>query len=218
MIFLLFLWSIFWRSTKSNAFIVMYKVGLTGGIGSGKTTIGKIFEILGVPVYNSDLRARYLINHHPEIIKAYQSFFGSDVYSNGELDRARVADVVFKNVDLLNQVQAIVHPFVHEDFCIWADQQTASVLLKESAVLFEGGGVSSMDDVLTVTAPLNLRIQRVADRDQVSEEEVMTRVNNQWSDEKKMALSRYVIHADDSHLVIPQVLDVYQQMVAIGLK
>lgn len=194
----------------------MYKVGLTGGIGSGKSTVGRIFDILGVPVYNSDLRARHLINQHPDIIEAYQSFFGSDIYSNGELDRAKVAEVLFKDGDLLNKVQDIVHPIVHEDFKTWVELQKSPFVMKEAAVLFEGGGASTVDDVLTVTAPLNLRIQRVVNRDQVSEREVQERVNNQWSDEKKVALSRFVIHADDVRLVIPQVLEVYQQIVTIG--
>ena len=190
----------------------MYKVGLTGGIGSGKSTVGKIFENLGVPVYNSDLRARNLIDKHPDIIVAYQLFFGSDIYTRGVLNRARVAEMLFNNDDLLQKVQAVVHPIVHADFNSWVQLQCCSVVMKEAAVLFEGGGVGTVDDVLTITAPLNLRIQRVVNRDHTSEKEVMDRVKNQWSDEKKIALSRYVIHADDRQLVIPQVLDVYRQI------
>jgi dephospho-CoA kinase len=192
----------------------MYKVGLTGGIGSGKSTVGKIFQNLGVPVYNSDLRARVLIQEHPDIIAAYQLFFGSDVYNNGVLDRSRVADRLFKDSNLLLKVQAIVHPIVNEDFNRWVLLQRGSVVMKEAAVLFEGGGFDTVDDVLTVSAPLNLRIQRVVNRDHCSEREVMDRVNNQWSDDKKIALSRYVIYADDCRLVIPQVLEVYRQMVS----
>jgi dephospho-CoA kinase len=192
----------------------MYKVGLTGGIGSGKSTVGKIFQNLGVPVYNSDLRARVLIQEHPDIIAAYQLFFGSDVYNNGVLDRSRVADRLFKDSNLLLKVQAIVHPIVNEDFNRWVLLQRGSVVMKEAAVLFEGGVFDTVDDVLTVSAPLNLRIQRVVNRDHCSEREVMDRVNNQWSDDKKIALSRYVIYADDCRLVIPQVLEVYRQMVS----
>jgi dephospho-CoA kinase len=192
----------------------MYKVGLTGGIGSGKSTVGKIFQNLGVPVYNSDLRARVLIQEHPDIIAAYQLFFGSDVYNNGVLDRSRVADRLFKDSNLLLKVQAIVHPIVNEDFNRWVLLQRGSVVMKEAAVLFEGGGFDTVDDVLTVSAPLNLRIQRVVNRDHCSEREVMDRVNNQWSDDKKIALSRFVIYADDCRLVIPQVLEVYRQMVS----
>ena len=194
----------------------MYRVGLTGGIGSGKSTVGKIFENLGVPVYNSDLRARVLIQQHTDIIAAYQAFFGSDIYTNGVLNRSRVAELLFNNGDLLQKVQAIVHPIVNDDFNNWVQLQTGSVVMKETAVLFEGGGVDTVDDVLTVTAPLNLRIQRVVTRDHLSEKEVMDRVNSQWSDEKKIALSRYVVYADDCQLVIPQVLDVYRQIVWVS--
>lgn len=194
----------------------MYKVGLTGGIGSGKSTIGRIFQNLGVPVYNSDLRARLLIQEHPDIIAAYQTFFGADIYNDGVLDRTRVAIILFNNGDLLNKVQAIVHPIVNDDFNKWILFQKGPVVIKEAAVLFEGGGVDTVDDVLTVTAPLNLRIQRVVNRDHCSEKDVMDRVKNQWSDEKKMALSRYVIYADDNQLVIPQVLEIYWQIVGIN--
>ncbi len=194
----------------------MYKVGLTGGIGSGKSTVGKIFENLGIPVYNSDLRARILIQEDPYIIAAYQKFFGAEIYNQGVLDRSRVAALLFNNGDLLQKVQAIVHPVVNNDFNNWVQFQSGSVVMKEAAVLFEGGGVHTVDDVLTVTAPLNLRIQRVVTRDHISDKEVMDRVNKQWSDEKKIALSRYVVYADDCQLVIPQVLDVYRQIVLVS--
>jgi len=180
----------------------MYKVGLTGGIGSGKTTIGKIFENLGVPVYNSDNRARVLINEHPQIIEAYKLFFGSDIYNNGNLNKARVASILFTNRDLLKKIEKIVHPIVYADFEKWVGTQNSRVVIKEAAVLFESGGQKSVDDVITVTAPIDVRIQRVIKRNGFTRQEIISRINNQWSDKKKIALSKYVIYADESQLVV----------------
>ena len=183
-----------------------YKVGITGGIGSGKSTVCRIFELLGLPVYYSDLCAKQLIHENDEIITLYKRLFGEKIYSSGQLNRAKVAEIIFNNPTIKKEVEDVVHPIVRNDFNKWANMQHGHVVLNEAAILFESGSYQFMDAVITVTAPVNLRIGRVLDRDGVSEKEIKARINNQWPDEKKCALSQYVIECDNKQMVIPQVL------------
>ena len=185
------------------------KIGVTGGIGSGKSTVCRFFEVLGVPVYDSDVRAKQLIHTNADLIRLYKSFFGEDIYVNGRLNRAKVADLLFRDPSLLKRVEAAVHPLVRADFEAWANNQNCGLVINEAAVLFEGGSYKFMDKIITVVAPVDLRIQRVKRRDNASSEAIRSRMNNQWCDEQRIARSDFTVFADDRQVVIPQILKIW---------
>lgn len=192
----------------------MIKVGVTGGIGSGKTTVCRIFESLGVPVYYADIRAKDLIVENQQLRSGYQRLFGRDVYTrNGRLNRALVAEKIFNDQALLQQVNDLVHPVVHNDFQQWCNKQTASYVIEEAAVLIESGGYRFMDKVILVTASEKIRINRVMDRDGNSRAKVEERINNQWDEEQLRRYSDFEVKADDVHLVIPQILNIHNQLI-----
>lgn len=190
-----------------------FRVGITGGIGSGKSTVSRIFELLGLPVYYSDLRARVLMESHPQVRSLYKHLFGDDVYATGQLDRKRVAAQLFNNPGIKTEVEQVVHPIVRNDFEQWTSQQKSGIVLNEAAIMFESGSYRYMNAVILVTAPQELRIHRVMKRDGLSRDEVMTRIKTQWPEEKKQVLSQYLVVCDDVQLVIPQVLNIYKQIV-----
>lgn len=188
------------------------KIGLTGGIGSGKSTICRIFEILNVPTYNSDLKAKELIHIHPTLVELYKSYFGGDIFYGGTLNTKIVSEILFKEPHVLQAIQKVVHPIVRSDFSVWAHQQKNAFVINEAAVLFEGGSYVDMDLMITVVAPVELRLSRVIKRSGLTESEVRARMDNQWSDKKKELLSDFVIYADDRQLVTPQVLEIYNKL------
>ena len=188
------------------------KVGITGGIGSGKTTVCKIFESLGIPVYYADNEAKRLIEEHPRLVSGYKKLFGDEVYRNGKLNKQLVAKVIFEDNKLLNKVNALVHPVVREDFIGWVNKQCAPYVIEEAAVLLESGGHHFLDKVLLVTAPETVRIARVIKRDGVASEEVLKRIRNQWPDEKRRRFCDYEVLADEKHLVVPQILKIHSEL------
>ncbi len=192
----------------------MKKIGITGGIGSGKSTVCKIFESLGVPVYYTDNEARSLTNHHPDIINGFRNLFGDEIYINGELNRKKVGESVFRDKNLLADLNKLIHPIVAEHFDNWFQQHSNSAyILKEAAILFESGAYKQVDKIITVTAPIELRIKRVMERDGISEGEVMDRINNQWNDQEKIKMSDFIVYCDDVELVIPQVIKIHKNII-----
>lgn len=183
----------------------MKKVGLTGGIGSGKTTVARILETLGFPVYYSDDRAKELMRSNPEIRDGLISIFGQGVYQNGELNRPFLAGKIFQDEELKAKVNALVHPVVREDFDRWSQSINSAVVFNEAAILFETGAYKRMDLNVLVSAPKELRISRVINRDQISEQEVTARINNQWPDEEKIKLADYVLINDDRNPLLDQI-------------
>ena len=172
----------------------MMTVGLTGGIGSGKSTVAKFFESFGVPVYTADERAKKLM-HNPDIMIAIKALLGEGAYSpQGSLNRKYVADIVFNNSDFLQKLNNIVHPEVAKDFKFWAQAQDAPYVVKEAAILFENGQYAFSDFNILVTAPKKERLARVMRRDNADEKEVLLRMEKQWPDEKKAPLADFVIH------------------------
>ncbi|MGQ1784963.1 dephospho-CoA kinase [Saccharicrinis sp. GN24d3] len=191
----------------------MIKVGVTGGIGSGKTTVCNIFKTLNVPVYSADQEARYLTDSHPDIIAGVKALFGADIYVNGQLDRKKVGSLVFANKELLTGLNNIVHPVVARHFKDWlAHNQHHPYILKEAAILFESGANKHVDKVIMVTAPRDIRVRRVMRRDNFTEKEVIGRMNNQMSEKEKVSWSDYVIRCNDKELVIPQVLEIHKSL------
>ncbi|MFQ3336200.1 MAG: dephospho-CoA kinase [Flavobacteriales bacterium] len=190
----------------------MKLIGITGGIGSGKSTIAKVFMSIGYPVYNSDTRAKELINSNEELINSIKLSFGNDIYNSNGLDRKKMASIVFNNPEKLELLNSIIHPAVGEDFEKWVDSQNTSFILKEAAILFETGIYRSLHKTILVSAPQETRIERVIKRDNTNQEEVLSRMNNQWSEEKKTELADYVIDNSGNKLVIPQVLEIIKQI------
>lgn len=191
----------------------MKTVGITGGIGSGKTTVCKIFELLQVPVYYADEQARSITDSDLDVVSKIQKLFGNDVYESNRLNRPKVAAIVFSNPEMLQQLNAIVHPAVDASFCKWKNQhQNVPYIIKEAAILFESGMFASIDYLVTVSAPVELRIARIIKRDRMLREQVLDRMKNQWPDEKKIALSHQTIYCDEQQLVIPQVLNLHYKL------
>lgn len=189
-------------------------VGLTGGIGSGKSTVGKIFSTLGVPVYNADLEARWLSDNDPVIIDGLVALFGEDIYRAGMLQRPVLAEYVFNDADLLQKVNEIIHPVVEKHFLEWASQfGHLPYVVKEAAILVENGGWQRVDHLILVVAPEELRIQRVQRRDGASYDQVQARIRNQMADSEKLKYANSVINCDEHHLVIPQVINIHQKLI-----
>jgi dephospho-CoA kinase len=180
-------------------------VGLTGGIGSGKTTVAKMFQELGVPIYIADLEARTITNH-PETLQLIEQQFGLAIIQNGQLNRAAMADLVFNNSEKLQQLNAIIHPLVSKHFQEWLKVNADAVyVIKEAAILFETNNHLSCDFVITVTAPLEVKIVRVQKRDNASRQEIENRIKNQWLDAERIVLSDFVINNDNFDLTRKQV-------------
>ena len=192
----------------------MIKAGITGGIGSGKTTVCKIFEVLGVPVYYADDRAKELITTDVSLIKKIKKLLGDDVYdAENNINKKRIAAVVFNFPEVLEQYNAIVHPAVFDDAEKWMRRhQQFDYILEEAALLFETGTYQKLDTIICVTAPLEVRIERIKKRDGLSEEEILARIANQMPEEEKISLSDYVIYNDGSTPLIRQVLRIHEKL------
>lgn len=168
-------------------------IGLTGGIGSGKTTIANLFRAAGVPVFIADDEAR-MISQTPEIIAAIKNAFGSTIFDDDKLNREKLSQIVFGNPEQLKLLNAIIHPAVKKHFDIWVlNYKKAPFVIYEAAILFESGSFKNCDFIITVTAPLEERIKRVIQRDKTTREQVLKRINAQWNDEQRMEKSDFVI-------------------------
>jgi dephospho-CoA kinase len=193
----------------------MLKVGLTGGIGSGKSTVAKVFETLGIPVYYADDAAKKLMNEDAELKKKITDLFGADVYKNHQLNRQHLAQIVFNNPDKLAQLNALVHPATIQDAAEWMKKQTTLYCIKEAALIFESDAHKSLDYVIGVYSPTQLRILRVMLRDNITEQQVKQRISKQMNEETKMGLCKFVIKNDEESLIIPQVLKIHQQLIGL---
>lgn len=187
----------------------MKKIGITGNMGSGKSTVAKIFMQLGFPVYDADSRAKAIMVTNPELINSIRSLFGPMAYlENGELNRGYISELAFRQPEKLRLLNEIVHPAVRTDFTTWAASQTVSLVVKEAALMIESGSFHDLDALILVRAPLELRIQRAMARDGKTKEEVELRLKNQMSEEDKVPFAQFQIHNDEKHLLIPQVYEV----------
>ncbi|MFZ1694718.1 MAG: dephospho-CoA kinase [Flavobacteriales bacterium] len=184
----------------------MLRIGLTGGIGSGKSTVARVFEVLGIAIYHADERARALMAERADVRDALVARFGPAIFKEGMLDRAAFAAIVFRDRDALQAVNAIVHPAVRADFDQWASLQDGPYVVMEAALMVENEGWKRFDRVITVACPEQERIKRVMLRDAVSEDQVRARMQHQATDESRAAIAHFVIRNDGHELVIPQVL------------
>jgi dephospho-CoA kinase len=196
----------------------MLKIGITGGIGSGKTTVAKVFETLGIPVYYADDEAKRIMNEDEELKKKIIAIFGDESYENGKLNRAYLASIVFNDSYKLDLLNSFVHPATIKDAEQWMQNKKAPYALKEAALLFESGAAKNSDYVIGVTAPKHLRIKRVMERDKATRDEVLKRINRQIEEDIKMKLCDFLIVNDEQQPVIPQVLTLHEKLLTLTQK
>lgn len=198
--------------------LIMFTVGLTGGIGSGKTTVARIFEQLGVPVFYSDREARELTDNDPHIRQTLSTWYGKEIYTDQGLDRKLLASIIFQDEKERNRVNELIHPAVRRKFVQWASESKAPYVINEAAILFETGAYHTFDKNVLVTAPEPVRVQRVVDRDDANEKEVRSRISGQWPDEKKIPLADYIIDNGGEKMLIPQVLTIHEDIIRQSVK
>jgi dephospho-CoA kinase len=194
----------------------MLRVGLTGGIGSGKSTIGRIFESLGVPVLYADIVGKDLMNTNPELIAAIKQHFGEEAYTDNRLNRSYLAGIVFKEKEKLELLNSLVHPATINYSTQWMQRQVAHYVIKEAALLFESGSQANLDYVIGVSAPQYLRIYRAIHRDGLTREQVLDRMDKQLDESMKLKLCDFVVVNDDQHPVLEQVLQLHEQLCTLA--
>ena len=194
----------------------MLKIGLTGGMGSGKTIVSRIFSVLGVPVFYADDAAKTVMNEDPELKQKIMSLFGAEAYLEDQLNRKYISSIVFNDPFKLEQLNVLVHPVTIAAADKWMQEQTSPYVIKEAALMFEAGAAAHLDYVIGVFAPQAMRIQRAMQRDGITREEALARINNQVDDNIKMKLCDFVIVNDEQQPVLPQVLKLHEKFLAIA--
>lgn len=192
----------------------IFKLGVTGGIGSGKTTVCRVFGVLGIPVFSADTEAREVMDIDTGIMLRINTIAGKNLYSTGTLDRTELARLIFNNNSLLEKVNALVHPVVFSRFREWVRKQDAPYVIMEAAILFESGAHKIVDRILTVVAPVEERIERVIGRNSLSRDQVIERMRNQISDEERISLSDYVINNSENDTIIPEILKIHEELLS----
>ena len=195
---------------------MVLRVGLTGGIGSGKSTVAQIFEVLGIPVYYADIEAKKLMNENAELRSAIIKNFGKEAYSNETLNRKHIASIVFSDPVKLELLNSIVHPATKKDGEDWMHRQTTPYAIHEAALIFEAKVADRLDHVIGVSSPRELRIKRAMERDTVTREEILKRMGKQLDEEIKMSKCDFVIVNDEQQLLIPQVLEIHQKLITLS--
>lgn len=196
----------------------MLKIGITGGIGSGKTTVCKVFELLGVPVFYADDVAKSIMYTDPILKRGVLDAFGENSYTqSGDLNRSYISSIVFNDKHELEKLNSLVHPAVFRAFDTWVlSQSGASYVIKEAALLYESDAYKMCDQSILVISPIETRISRVKARDGISAEDIQLRMNRQFSDEEKMRFADHILMNDEKQLLIPQIIQLHQQFLMIG--
>jgi dephospho-CoA kinase len=189
------------------------RLGVTGGIGSGKTSVCRVFNVLGIPVFSADPEARIIMETDRRVISAIKSIGGCNIYGDGVLNRKELAKLMFNNQEILKKVNHAVHPVVLEQFGKWEKLQVAPYVIMEAAILFESGAANLVDRILTVVAPFEERIDRVVKRNTLTREQVIDRIKNQMDDEEKIKKSHYVIDNSDNLMIIPAILKIHEEII-----
>ena len=188
------------------------KLGITGGIGSGKTTVCRVFNVLGIPVFSADPAARQIMETDEKIIRGINSIAGKDLYVNGSLDRLELATLIFNDKSLLKKVNSLIHPVVFDHFIRWEKEQTTPYVIMEAAILFESGASKLVDKIATVVVPIEERIDRVICRNRLSRKQIMERIRNQMDDETRIKLSDFVIPNSENDMIIPVILKIHKDL------
>ncbi|MCL2133037.1 MAG: dephospho-CoA kinase [Bacteroidales bacterium] len=193
----------------------MFKVGLSGGIGSGKTTVSKVFQTLGIPVFYADATVKSLYETDTRLQEAMVNLFGPTIYEQGQLQTQVLARHIFNDDRLLQEVNALTHPLAARAFTVWTQAQKAPYVLLEAAILFESGMAAEMDLMISISAAESVRITRAAQRDGSSEEEIRQRISKQWSDEQRNAKADYVIINDNKEALLPQIITIHEKILTL---
>jgi len=188
------------------------KLGVTGGIGSGKTTVCRIFNVLGVPVFDADKAAKQIMDTDKNMMTSLNSIVGKDLYLTGTLNRTELAKLIFNDTTLLAKVNSLVHPAIYDLFKGWVTEQNTPYVILEAAILFESGGTKHLDRILSVVAPVEDRIKRVIKRNSLTKEEVLDRIRNQMEDEARIKLSDYVIVNSENEMIIPSIMRIHTEI------
>ena len=196
--------------------MTMKKIGITGGIGSGKSYVSDIIKSMGFPVYHSDESAKSLMESNPVIKEGLLLLFGESIYEKGELNKKKLAELIFESPELREKVNAIVHPIVRADFAQWASNQSQEIVFNEAAILFETGAHTNFDAIILVIAPEAIRINRVMKRENCSRALVLKRIHSQWSDEQKSGLANFQIINDSVSPLLIQVEKVLEKISALN--
>lgn len=191
-----------------------FKLGVTGGIGSGKTSVCRVFTVLGIPVFSADAEAKDIMDNDKSIIKRINSYAGKNLYPDGKLDRTMLATLIFNDSSLLEKVNSLVHPIVFEHFRGWELEQTTPYVIMEAAILFESGASGLVDKIATVVAPIEERVDRVIHRSSLSREQVMERMRNQMDDYERIKFSDYIIPNSETDMIIPAILEINNDILA----
>ena len=191
------------------------KLGITGGIGSGKTTVCKVFSVLGAPVFSADEEAKRILDNEREIRKKISDAVGKDLYMSGSLDRKELARLIFNNRDLLEKVNGIIHPAVFRYFSDWVQMQDFPYVIMEAAILFESGAARMMDRIATVVTPVEERIERLLRGNKFTREQITERIRNQIDDGARISQSDFVIFNSENDMIIPAVLGVHNEMLRL---
>ena len=189
------------------------KLGITGGIGSGKTSVCRVFNVLGIPVFSADPEAQIIMNVDKKVRKAINEIAGRNIYPGGKLDRMALASLIFNDNKSLMRVNDLVHPIVFDNFIRWAEQQTTPYVIMEAAILFESGASKLVDRIATIIAPVEERIARVTFRNRLTREQVMERIRNQMTDDERIKRSDYVINNSENAMIIPVILRIHEDIV-----
>lgn len=193
-------------------------VGLTGGIGSGKSTVAHIFQFLGVPSYEADAHSKSIIDTDKDLQAQLVHLLGAEIIAEGKIIRPKMAELIFGDKDLLEKTNALIHPAVARHFENWYAQQNFPYVIKEAAILFESGSYKNCDKVIVVAAPREMRIDRVINRSNMSREEVEARMNNQWPQEQKLEKADYIVNNDLTESVIKQVISIHENIILAANK
>ncbi len=189
-----------------------FRLGITGGIGSGKTSVCRVFQVLHIPVFSADSVAREIMERDKQIIDGINIIAGKDLYKGGSLDRMALAGIIFNDNSLLERVNSLVHPVVFEYFNRWVKEQNAPYVIMEAAILFESGASEIVDRVATIIAPAEERIKRVILRNKLSREQIVERMRNQMDDQDRLKRSDYVINNSENEMIIPAILDIHNDI------
>ena len=190
----------------------MITVGLTGGIGSGKSLIGEIFKRLGIPVFHADDEAKIILSSDEVVIDQIKKEFGENIYTSQGVDRKQLAGIIFNDQTALSKINAIIHPWVRQYFIEWKGKQNTKYVIEEAAILFESNAYKELDVTINVHTDELVRIKRVVERDKTSDEAVKSRMSNQLSDEERIKLADYTIYNDGTQMLLPQVLDIHNKI------
>jgi dephospho-CoA kinase len=189
-------------------------IGLTGGIGSGKSTVLELFKILGVKTYSADESAKKLVNTDPYLINLIKSSFGENIYDKGQLNSKKLSDIVFENKEKLKLLNSIIHPAVAKDFKLFLNSNNEDYIVKEAAIIFETKSENNYDKIILIQSPLEIRIERVINRDNISREEVMKRINNQLDENLIIDKCDYVISNENKKDLEDKVLSIHHDLIA----